>query len=76
MAHTLAHDSARELRIYIDGFHAGCDIGLAIALAAITAEHAHQERVARHPDSGSPACRVYADGVLLAVARVVGARFR
>ena len=71
--------------------HAAHDLGLRMALdiicaewarsvdagvaAAITAERAHQERLARHPDSGS-ACRVYANGVLLAVAKVMARRFR
>jgi hypothetical protein len=75
MNNSLSHDPVRELPIYRDGFHAGRDVGLAIALAAITAERVHQERLARHPDSGS-ACRVYADGVLLAVAKAVARRFR
>jgi hypothetical protein len=76
VAHILAHDPARELPIYLDGFHAGQDVGLRIALDALTAERVHQDQLARHPDSGSPACRVYADGVLLAVANAVARRFR
>jgi hypothetical protein len=76
MPHILAHDAIRALPIYREGFTAGRDVGLAIALAAITAERAHQERLASRPDSGSPACRVYADGVLLAVAKVMARRFR
>jgi hypothetical protein len=76
MAHILAHDPARKLLLHRDGFSAGRDVGLAIALAAITAERADQERLARHPDSGSHTCRVYADGALLAVAKVVARRFR
>jgi hypothetical protein len=60
VAHLLAHDPIRELPIYRDGFHAGRDVGLAIAVAAITAERAHQVRLARHPDPGSH-MRVYAD---------------
>jgi hypothetical protein len=76
MANSLTHDPARELPLYLDGFSAGRDVGLAIALAANTAERAHQERLARRPDSGSPACRVYAEGVLLTVTRVVADRFR
>ncbi len=76
MPTSLTYDPIRELPIYRDGFSAGRDVGLAIALAAITAERAHQERLARHPDSGSHTCRVYADGVLLAVAKVMARGFR
>jgi len=72
MAHILAHDPIRVLPIYRDGFNAGQDLGLRIALDAITAERIRQERL----DSGSQACRVYAEGALLAVAKVVAARFR
>jgi hypothetical protein len=75
VAHLLAHDPIRELPIYRDGFHAGRDVGLAIAVAAITAERAHQVRLARHPDSGSH-MRVHADSVLLAVAKVMARKFR
>jgi hypothetical protein len=76
MANSLTHDPARALPLYRDGFSAGRDVGLAIALAAITAERVHQERLARDPDARSPACRVYADGVLLALAKVMARRFR
>jgi hypothetical protein len=76
MSTSLTHDPIRELPIYRDGFTASRNVGLAIALAAITAERAHQERLARHPDSGSHACRVYADGALLVVAKAVARRFR
>jgi hypothetical protein len=76
MSTSLRHDPVQDLPIYRDGFHAGRDVGLAIALAAITAEGAHRERLATHPDSGSHTCRVYAEGVLLTVTRVVAFRFR
>ena len=75
MSNSLYDQHTREHPAYRDGHTAGVDVGLVIALTAISAERAHQERLARHPDSGS-ACRVYADGVLLAVAKVVARRFR
>ena len=69
------HD-IRSLPIYRDGFSAGQDVGLAIALDAITAERGHQERLGSQPDHpGSPACRVYANGVLLTVSKTIAARF-
>ncbi len=66
----------RELPIYRDGLAVGTDIGLRLALDAITLERNHQDQLADDPDSGSPASRAYADGRLLAVARVIAARFR
>jgi hypothetical protein len=62
----------RVLPLYRDGFRAGQDTGLRIALDALTAERGRQAET--HP--GSPACRVYADGALLAVSRALAARFR
>ena len=80
MAHILAPDPARELPIYLDGFHAGRDVGLRIALDAITAESARQEDAALvaalGTDSSSALPHEYAAGRLLAVARIVGATFR
>jgi hypothetical protein len=76
MPTSLTYDPVRDLPIYRHGFAAGRDVGLAIALAAITAECVHQERLGTQPDGGSPACRVYANGVLLAVAKVMARRFR
>jgi len=76
MTPSLIHEPIAKLALWQDGYARGRDVGLAIALAALTAERAHQERLARHPDSGSQACRVYADGVLLAVAKVMARRFR
>jgi hypothetical protein len=75
MTQNSTHD-VRRLPIYRDGLAAGTDIGLRIALDALTNERARQERLGSSPDSGSPACRVYADGCLLAVARVLAGRFR
>jgi hypothetical protein len=76
MTPSLIHETIAKLPIYQDGFARGRDVGLAIALTAITAERAHQERLGSQPDHpGSPACRVYADGALHAVAKVLAARF-
>jgi hypothetical protein len=64
------------LPIFQDGVQHGTDIGLRIALDAITSERQHQERLGSQPDHpGSPACRVYADGALLTVAKTIAARF-
>jgi hypothetical protein len=76
MPNSLTYDPIRALPIYRAGFAAGQDVGLRLALNAITAERGHQERLATHPDAGSPACRVYANGVLLGVAKVMARRFR
>lgn len=64
------------LPLYQLGFAAGQDVGLAIALCAITSERAYQERLDDRDDSGSPAARVYADGALSSVQRVLARRFR
>ena len=66
----------RALPIYQSGYLAGVDVGLFVALTAVNAERLHQERLGSADDAGSPACRVYADGALLAVARVLAGRFR
>jgi hypothetical protein len=75
MPNILAHDPIRALPIYQAGLSAGADIGLRIALDALTAERSRQERLMAD-DAGSDARRVYAGGVLLDVARAVGAVFR
>jgi len=62
----------RSLPLYLAGFSAGQDVGLAIALHAVTSERAWQERLTAGPD----ACRVYADGALSSVAKVLARRFR
>jgi hypothetical protein len=46
MAHILAYDPARELPLYIAGFRAGLDVGLRLALDALTAERVRQETMA------------------------------
>jgi hypothetical protein len=57
----------RHLPIYLDGFAAGRDVGLAFALTVITDEQR------RRGDSPAAA---YADGRLESVSRIIGARFR
>jgi hypothetical protein len=42
---------------------------------ALRVERARQELIGKRPDAGSPACRVYTDGALLAVAKAVARRF-
>lgn len=75
MSTSLTHDPIRELPIYRAGQRVGVDIGLRIALDALTAERGRQERVAaQHPDA--TLTYVYAAGRLLDVTRVVAARFR
>jgi hypothetical protein len=76
MTPSLIHEPIRKLPLWQDGFARGRDLGLVIALAAITAERTHQELLGAQQDAGSPACRVYADGALLAVAKAVARRFR
>jgi hypothetical protein len=81
MAHILAHDHARELPLYIDGFHAGHDVGLMVALNAIVAEMVRQNDAAivaavdprQHVET---ARHQYCAGRLLAVGRIVAERFR
>jgi hypothetical protein len=73
MAPSSIYDTiTREHPAYRIGFNAGRDTGLTIALTAITTERAHQERLT----AGSEGCRVYADGVLSTLAKVIAARFR
>jgi hypothetical protein len=76
MAPSLIHEPIRKLPLWQDGFARGLDVGLVIALSAITSERAHQEQLGDRDDAGSPAARVYADGVLSSVARVLAGRFR
>jgi hypothetical protein len=79
MAHILAHDPLRELPIYRQGFDAGRDVGLRLALDALTAERVHQDELAAaEPDSGSPAAArlAYTAAVLFDVTEVVAGRFR
>jgi hypothetical protein len=75
MSPSLIHQPIARLPIWQDGFARGRDVGLAIALTAITAERGHQEQLAaQHPESRLT--YVYAAGRLLDVSKVIGARFR
>jgi hypothetical protein len=80
VAHILAQDPARELPLYIDGFHAGQDVGLMIALNAIVAEQTRQDDAwavaAVNPRTADTARHVYCAARLYDVAVVVAARFR
>lgn len=64
------------LPIYRQGFGAGVDVGLRLALDALTLERIYQEQLATDPDSRSAACREYTNARLLAVAKVIADRFR
>jgi hypothetical protein len=72
--HILAYDPIREPPIYGDGFTAGRDVGVANALAAITAERAPPgtTRQALGPRLRAPGVR---RGVLLAVTKAVARSF-
>ena len=81
MAHILAHDPARELPLYIAGFHAGRDVGLMVALNMILAEQSREDGAAiltRLDDPHGHRARVhaYAAGRLLAVGQRVAGAFR
>ena len=80
MAHILAHDPARQLPLYTDGFNAGRDIGLMVALNAIVAEMTHQDDAATvaalDPRQQDAARHQYCAGRLLAVGRIVAGQFR
>jgi hypothetical protein len=63
----------RQLSGYTAGVAHGTDIGIAIALHAITRERVHQQHLA---DGARDQARyVYADGALHAVAKVLARRF-
>jgi hypothetical protein len=68
----------RQLPIYVEGFHAGQDVGLRIALDAITQERIRQTLLQdTYPGSPAEAFRdAYAAARLGDVAKVIGARFR
>jgi hypothetical protein len=71
------HD-LRQLPIYVEGFHAGQDTGLRIALDAITQERTRQTHMQAPHDAASPAAarHEYAAARLVDVSKVIGARFR
>jgi hypothetical protein len=68
----------RQLPIYVEGFHAGQDTGLRIALDAITQERIRQTHMQATHDAASPAAarHEYAAARRVDVSKVIGARFR
>jgi hypothetical protein len=68
----------RALPIYVEGFNAGQDVGLRMALDAITQERIRQTHIQATHDAASPAAarHEYAEARLVAVSRVIGAHFR
>jgi hypothetical protein len=66
------------LPLYQLGFHDGQDVGLRIALDAITQERIRQTHIQSTHDAASPAAarHEYAAARLVDVSRVIGARFR
>jgi hypothetical protein len=68
----------RQLPIYIEGFSAGQDVGLRIALDAITQERIRQTLLQdTYPGNPAEAFRHHScAGRLVDVSKVIGARFR
>jgi hypothetical protein len=63
----------REHPAYVAGFAQGRDVGIVIAMHAITCERVHQQRLSEgERDQGR---YVYADGALPHVAKVLARRF-
>jgi hypothetical protein len=76
MSPSLIHEPIAKLPIYRLGFTRGRAVGLAIALAALTAERGRQEQMAADRVKRERGRYVYAEGVLLAVSKTLAARFR
>jgi hypothetical protein len=76
MSPSLIHEPIAKLALWQDGYARGRDVGLAIALAALTAERGRQETMAAYRVKRERGRYVYAEGVLLAVSRVVASRFQ
>jgi hypothetical protein len=84
MAHILAHDPARQLPLYAQGFAAGRDVGLRIGLEAIVKEADRQRDLAIIANLGVPGAASYATATkheytaarLSDVATVVAVYFR
>jgi hypothetical protein len=75
MAPSLIHEPIAKLPIYRDGFARGRDVGLRLALDALTAERGRQEQLAaQHPESSLT--YVYAAGCLLDVSKMLATEFR
>jgi hypothetical protein len=70
--------NVRQLPIYVEGFNAGQDTGLRIALDAITQERIRQTHMQSTHDAASPAAarHEYTAARLVDVSKVIGARFR
>jgi hypothetical protein len=68
----------RQLPIYVEGFNAGKDDGLRIALDAIGQERIRQSELQATDDTASPAAarHEYAAARLVEVSKVIGAHFR
>jgi hypothetical protein len=64
MAPSLIHEPIAKLPIYRDGFARGRDVGLRLALDALTAERGRQERMAADRVKRERGRYVYAEGVL------------
>ena len=73
MPPSLIHEPIRKLPLWLDGFARGRDVGLAIAMHAITRERVHQQQMADGAREQGP--YVYADGALHAVAKMLARRF-
>jgi len=76
MAPSLIHQPIAALPLYQLGFSRGRDVGLRLALDALTAERGRQETMAAYRVKRERGRYVYAEGVLLAVSRVVASRFQ
>jgi hypothetical protein len=81
MNDSLTQDPIRALPIYRQGFEAGQDVGLMVALNVIVAEMTRHDDAATvaalDPHHHSDAARhQYCAGRLLAVGRIVAERFR
>jgi hypothetical protein len=76
MSPSLIHEPIAKLPIYQDGFRRGTDLGLRLALDALTAERGRQEQMAADRVKRERGRYVYAEGVLLAVSKTLAAHFR
>jgi hypothetical protein len=76
MTPSLIHEPIAKLAFWQDGYARGRHVGLAIALAALTAEGGRQETPAADRVKRERGRFVYAEGVLLAVTKVVASRFQ
>jgi hypothetical protein len=73
---SLIQEPIRKLPLWQDGYARGRDVGLAIALAALTAERGRQETMAAHRVKRERGRYVYAEGVLLYVSKAIASRFQ